>query len=175
MVADCRTNVGGASFAAADVRALPFADARFDLALAMHMLYELDEPEAAVHDLRRVVRRGGALLASTYSETRPVPLVELHRAALATFGIEHVEPASTFSLENGCDVLGAAFEHIEVVTFDERVPFDADAITELYRRTGRHEAARFSDDDRLAEQFHELARAWPDRESTTTWALFTAR
>jgi SAM-dependent methyltransferase len=43
--------------------ALPFADASFDIAVAITVLYSVPDDVAAVHELARVVRPGGAVLA----------------------------------------------------------------------------------------------------------------
>ena len=48
-----------------DVGALTFDDGSFDLALAYTSLHCFPEPEAAVHELARVLRPGGRLVGST--------------------------------------------------------------------------------------------------------------
>ncbi len=48
-----------------DAGALPVADGACGAALAMHMLYHVADLAAAVRELRRVVRPGGVVLAST--------------------------------------------------------------------------------------------------------------
>lgn len=56
---------------AADVRALPFADGRFDTAYAIRMLNDTGDVDAALAELRRVLRPGGMLLV--YTRARPAP------------------------------------------------------------------------------------------------------
>jgi SAM-dependent methyltransferase len=46
--------------------ALPVADASFDVALCLQVLEHVDDPAGAVRELRRVVRPGGRVLASTH-------------------------------------------------------------------------------------------------------------
>ncbi|HEY6747967.1 MAG TPA: class I SAM-dependent methyltransferase [Mycobacteriales bacterium] len=48
---------------------LPLREHAADAALAMHMLYHLPDPQAGLAELRRVVRPGGRLVASTNDET----------------------------------------------------------------------------------------------------------
>ncbi len=48
------------------VEALPVEDASFDVVLCTQVLEHCDDPRAAVHELRRVTRPGGRVLASTH-------------------------------------------------------------------------------------------------------------
>jgi SAM-dependent methyltransferase len=102
----------------ADAAALPLATGVADVALAMHMLYHCPDLEAAAAELRRVVRPGGVLVASTNST---VHLQELRAEWTASLGeaLGHeVDPwrsaAERFTLESGADVLGTAFSDVQV-------------------------------------------------------------
>lgn len=53
-----------------DVTALPFADDAFDLAVAAFVVNHLADPAAGLAELRRVVRPGGTVLASSFSLDR---------------------------------------------------------------------------------------------------------
>jgi SAM-dependent methyltransferase len=95
----------------ADVCALPFADASFDIVLAMHMLYHAPDPDLAVREIARVLRPGGVAVASTNSETNMAALFELGHAAL---GGERLDLAATaFSLESGPAILRRHFGAVE--------------------------------------------------------------
>jgi SAM-dependent methyltransferase len=48
------------------VEELPFADASFDVVLCIQVLEHVDDPAAAVRELRRVTKPGGRVLASTH-------------------------------------------------------------------------------------------------------------
>lgn len=54
------------SFQVGDARALPFPDGHFDHALAMLALQFVPRAELAVHEMRRVTRRGGTVAAATW-------------------------------------------------------------------------------------------------------------
>ena len=76
-------SAGMAPEVVADVQALPLADGSVDAALAMHMLYHVPDVAAAARELRRVVRPGGVLLASTNAADDKAELGELCAAAVA--------------------------------------------------------------------------------------------
>jgi SAM-dependent methyltransferase len=62
MLRAARAAAGAAALVAGDAAALPLADASADLTLAMHMLYHVPDPVAAVSELRRVTRPGGRVV-----------------------------------------------------------------------------------------------------------------
>lgn len=73
----------------ADVYRLPLADASVDLVFSSLMLQWCDDLDAALHELRRVMRPG-ALLA--FASLGPDTLRELREAWAAADGGEHVNP-----------------------------------------------------------------------------------
>ncbi len=103
-----------------DVQALPLADASVDAALAMHMLYHVPDIPAAARELRRVVRPGGVLLASTNGVVDKVEIDELWVAAAADLTGEPAPPPAGdagFTLDDG-DLLRAAFDDVTVQVHD---------------------------------------------------------
>lgn len=114
----------------ADVCALPFGDAAFDVVLAMHMLYHAGDPEAAVGEIARVLGPDGAMVASTNGLDNLAALFALGAAA---FGHVHVDPAAPFSLDNGQAMLGRRFAEVEVARArDEmRITDPADVVAYL--------------------------------------------
>lgn len=191
IVSTCRdtvTSAGhGAEFAVADVRMLPFGLHAFDLVMANHMLYELDDVKPALRDLARVLRPDGCLLATTYSDRGRIPLIELHHAALAVLGIDSPgERESPFSLENGRELLERQFGHVEThVVHEHSDTFDANSLVKLYLKTGRYHRAATDQEvaettrARIAEVFRELAAseiaANVRIRTTTHWTAFVAR
>lgn len=147
MVASCRQTLSeaglSARFSAADARQLPFRADSFDLVMANHMLYELDDVRAAARELARVTRPEGQLLATTYADSVRVPLLDFHRDALMSLGITPAtEAPSTFSLENGADILAAVFETVDTHVLDDVTELgDAGPLLDVYLKTGRYEAA----------------------------------
>ncbi len=83
-----------ASLVQSDARALPFADAVFDLAILASVLYLVDDWRSALDDLCRVVRPGGSiLLVFERSVERPALARwdRLWRDAIEATGYRHAE------------------------------------------------------------------------------------
>jgi SAM-dependent methyltransferase len=73
----------GAPAIVADAAALPVATGSCGGVLAMHMLYHLPDPEAAVREINRVRAPGGTVLVSTYADDDKEGLYEACRLATA--------------------------------------------------------------------------------------------
>jgi SAM-dependent methyltransferase len=98
----------------ADATALLFPDGAFDLAFANHMLYHVPEPAQAVAELRRVLRPGGRLVATTNGDGHLAEVVALLGELAAAWPDLRVDTPErlSFRLENGAAVLGRAFADV---------------------------------------------------------------
>lgn len=99
-----------------DVQALPFPDATFDAAMAMHMLYHVPDIELGASELRRVVRPGGVLYAFTNSERAQWEMQELiDRNGCDPFA----GGENRFTNENGARYLRTAFADVQLTEFTD--------------------------------------------------------
>jgi SAM-dependent methyltransferase len=115
----------------ADVQQLPLADASVDVALAMHMLYHVPDIGAAVRELRRIVKPGGTVLASTNSAGTPAEIHEVLNAAVsAQLGTAIAPmPALSFTIQTGGAALGAVFSQVTLHSHDVPLSFpDAEPV-----------------------------------------------
>ena len=109
----------------ADAQQLPLADASVDVGLAMHMLYHVPDVRAAVSELRRVVKPGGTVLASTNSGGS---LAEIHELLNAVLSVQlgpafHPPLALSFTTENGAQFLGRQFSEVSLHSSDVPLSF----------------------------------------------------
>ena len=90
MVAEARKRFSAANVAyqVADATALPFADSAFDAALIANALHVMPDPEAALREIRRVLKAGGLLIAPTFVYEpgyRKAPIWLAERVGFRTF------------------------------------------------------------------------------------------
>lgn len=79
---------GHATARLADVADLPYPDGEFDVTTARHMLYHVAEPVTAVHELARVTRPGGVVVATVNHRDGLPRVVGLVREEIANAGVE---------------------------------------------------------------------------------------
>jgi SAM-dependent methyltransferase len=111
----------------ADAQQLPLGDGIADVGLAMHMLYHVPDIQAAVRELRRVVKPGGTVLASTNSVNSLAEINDLMGAALSRvtgrpFDSLH---SGKFNLETGAAQLQTEFSDVSMRRFDVPLAFPA--------------------------------------------------
>lgn len=192
MIESCRQTLAEAGvrarFVVADARAIPVRAGTSDLVMANHMLYQFagDDLERVVTELARVTAVDGVLLATTYSDAERVPMTDLHNETLAALGFPDPGPQpSSFSLENGGDVLGRGFSTVEVHVLEEvSKTDDADAFTSLYLKTGgfhwaaSHDGMSAAARGAVESTFRAKARARVDDDGAITtrtmWTAFVA-
>jgi len=106
----------GLQLATADITALPVRTGACTGAFANHMLYHVPDIVAAAHELRRVVRPGGALVASTNGARHWDGLVDILQAALDRRDGTTEWPVRPFHRFIGPDdsaLLATAFDSVE--------------------------------------------------------------
>ncbi len=124
-------------FKTIDAQEIPFEDGGFDIVIASSMLYHVSDLEKALGEIRRVLKPGGHLYASTAGQNH---LKEMHELVarfdpqLAAWGSL---PADSFTLENGAARLGVFFSRITRLDYPNALEVtDAEALV-AYLLSGR--------------------------------------
>ena len=133
----------GVDAARADISRLPHPDGSFDLVVAGHVLYYPSDLAGWLWEIRRVMSRGGALLAATNSAQSGRRLLDLHAAACRSAGKEAMAARALaptarqrFTLENGADQLRRVFPDVTVRWRDDPLVFDSVARALAVYRAG---------------------------------------
>jgi SAM-dependent methyltransferase len=179
--------VPGALRVEGDASALPLRDGCADVVLALHMLYHVDDIPGAAAEARRVLAPGGTLVASTNSETAMPELIAVWEAALSAVAGRPVSVAMPshlrFSVENGAELLGTAFQSVQVLPHRTRaeVP-DAGVVRRYVDSTRDLQARNLPDPSRWDEAMDVLEADVAERIArhgtftvTNLAALFVAR
>lgn len=95
-------------FTSADAHSIPFPDASFDAVLANHMLYHVSERHQALREIRRVLKPGGKLFASTMGSRHMIEVKGFLSKLNPNYDFGRQDFACEFGLENGNDQLDAA-------------------------------------------------------------------
>ena len=134
MLRDLRAkqSLAGVVLINADAMALPFADACCDVVLANHVLFHVPDITRALLEIRRVLRPGGRLLATTNARDSMDVLRHEATAACRALGSAYVFPpspvAGRFDLENGAAILApvfpdvACYQHANALVFPDAEP-----------------------------------------------------
>jgi SAM-dependent methyltransferase len=112
MLRAARRRVPGARLAVADAAAVPVRDNTADLALAMHMLYHVPEPPAAVRELRRITRPGGQVLVVLNSGDHLRELRALIATALGDLTNGEPPHPERLRLDEGEELLAREFTSV---------------------------------------------------------------
>jgi len=162
MVREARTNLGdkagAANFCQLDASALPFKAGSFDAVVAMLMLYHVEDRPTAFQEIKRVLRDGGTLYASTMGRAH---MRELRDIAARIFGPSRVTGASErFGLETGYDQLKTAFANVEVRRYQSSMHVtESQPVIDYFLSTARMR--------RISQTLMEKLRTELDREIAT--------
>jgi SAM-dependent methyltransferase len=97
---------------AGDAAMLPFRSSSFDLVLAAHMLYHVEDRAAALAEIARVLTPSGSFVAVTNSGRNQHEMVALVEEVVGG-GWKWRRPADVaFSLENGEEQLRSSFDNV---------------------------------------------------------------
>ncbi|MCR5801328.1 MAG: class I SAM-dependent methyltransferase [Lachnospiraceae bacterium] len=99
----------------ADIQALPFEDASFDIVIANMMLYHVPDLNKGLLEVRRVLKEGGTFYCGTMGERNFTDRL----AEWFKLGGEEFNPNHNFTMQNGADKLGVAFDDINASIYDD--------------------------------------------------------
>jgi len=102
-----------------DAQSIPYPDESFDIVIANHMLYHVPDRPKAFAEIRRVLRTGGHMIATTVGDGH---LAEINK------WLKRVSPdtdffpfANPFTLNNGLEQLKSFFSQVEIKRIDDNL------------------------------------------------------
>ena len=134
--ARARSGMRNADFSQGDLLALPFADGSFDLVFCRFVLVHVTDPTRALHEMARVARPGGRVVAYDmvhdgiwFSPEKPA-FAQLLRDALAVMRERGMEPSQGLHLGPGMVRAGLEEVRVQVIPHCALAP---DPLLERYR------------------------------------------
>jgi DNA-binding transcriptional MerR regulator/trans-aconitate methyltransferase len=164
-------------FIPADARSIPFPDASFDVVLANHMLYHVSERHQSLKEIRRVLKPGGMLFASTMGRRHMNEIKRFLSELNPNYDFGRQDFACEFGLENGKDQLDdAGFVDIRLQRYEDALQVtDAKPLIAYIRTTpGGRENLTDSRLTKLEEMLDESIDANGGIHITKEVGLFVA-
>ena len=135
-----------------DAQSIPFEDETFDAVIANHMLYHVPDRPKAIAEIKRVLKPGGRLIATTVGENHMKEVMNwFTRAQVGEIGESFASP---FTLESGLEELRPYFSKVTVSRYDDHLEITEVEPIIAYIRSG----IRVSElsEDGLANLQHDL-------------------
>ncbi len=111
-------------FEAFDSEEMPLKDESVDIVIANHMLFYFDKPDKVLSEVRRVLKKGGVLFASTYGSSHMKEITELVKEFDARIALAAKDLYLVFGLDNGEKILSRYFKTIEKKMYDDHLYVD---------------------------------------------------
>jgi len=102
-----------------DAQSIPFEDETFDAVIANHMLYHVPDRAKAIAEIKRVLKPGGRLIATTVGEDHMKEMMEWYRRVHVSKAWESF--ANPFTLENGPEQLKPFFPNVTLARYKDNL------------------------------------------------------
>ena len=113
---------GDFKFQIIDAQDIPFDDCSFDVVIANHMLYHVDNIEKALSEIYRVLKHGGHFYFSTVGQNHMIEIRDImFKFKSETMDIKSSDITSRFNLENGKDKLKKWFNNVEMKSYEDNL------------------------------------------------------
>jgi DNA-binding transcriptional MerR regulator/ubiquinone/menaquinone biosynthesis C-methylase UbiE len=126
MLNDAKLNLGKKAedfkFQIIDAEDIPYEDCSFDIVIANHMLYHVQDIERALSEIFRVLKPGGNFYASTVGQNHMIEIREIMcKFKSETMDIKSSDITSRFKLENGMSMLKKWFINLEMKRYEDNL------------------------------------------------------
>ncbi len=127
MVEDARHNIGRRKhfhFQTFDCKKIPHEDQTFDLVVANHVLFYIEDRGKVYEEIKRVLKPGGTFICSTYGKAHMKEITQLVQDFDADIVLSEKNLYDVFGLENGKEELEAYFSQVEKRLYDDYLLVD---------------------------------------------------
>jgi len=126
MLSDAKGTLGKKAenfkFQIIDAQDIPYEDGTFDVVIANHMLYHVDNIQKGLSEINRVLKPGGYLYCSTVGQNHMMEIRDImYKFKSETMDIKSSDITSRFNLENGLVKLEKWFSCIEMNRYEDNL------------------------------------------------------
>lgn len=123
MLRDARNSINDErfSFSCINAEMIPFEDETFDVVYANHMLFYCENIDLVVKECRRVLKKGGKLICSTYSKRHMKEITELVQEFDKDIVLSSDVLYEKFGLNNGNEILNRYFDSVECIRYEDSI------------------------------------------------------
>ncbi|MCB2291084.1 MerR family transcriptional regulator [Clostridium sp. CS001] len=126
MLSDAKINLGKKAetfkFEIINAEEIPYVDCSFDVVIANHMLYHVDDIEKALSEIYRVLKPGGYFYCSTVGQNHMIEIRDImNKFKSETMDIKSSDITSRFKLENAMEKLEKWFDGIEMKPYEDNL------------------------------------------------------
>lgn len=109
-------------FKIVDAQSIPFENESFNVVIANHMLYHVDNIDKALDEIKRVLKPKGTFFSSTVGKNHMKEIREI----ISKFNIYNLtskswESTDSFQLENGLDVISNYFKEVYTKRYEDNL------------------------------------------------------
>lgn len=97
-----------------DCHHIPYPDNTFDVVIANHVLFYLQDIDVVLKEIDRVLKKGGYFYCSTYGKNHMKEMTEIIKEYNPKIVLSNVKLYDVFGLENGYEILKHYFQHVEL-------------------------------------------------------------
>lgn len=125
MVNDARRNLGDKyNYQVIECESIPFVDNYFDLVLANHVMFYLDDLKKGLSEVQRVLKDNGTFICSTYGKNHMIEIEKIVRKFDSTICLSKNNLYNVFGKNNGYDILKPYFNSIEWRQYEDSLYVD---------------------------------------------------
>ena len=117
MLEDARSNlftIGNIDYKKMNCEHLLLEDESMDLIIANHMLFYVEDLNQALKEIRRVLKKGGIFICSTYGSKHMKEITELVKSFNQKINLSKNKLYEKFGLDNGKELLLKYFDHVDM-------------------------------------------------------------
>lgn len=106
-------------FCPCDCHEIPYPEAHFDIVIANHLLFYIEDRKQVYEEILRVLKPGGHLIASTYGPKHMEEITQLVQHFHPSITLSDRELYEVFGLQNGADELSHYFSKVDTYQYED--------------------------------------------------------